>query len=195
MTLVEDIQTDYMKEDIPDFQVGDTIQVDVIISEGGAKRTQQFEGYVTARKGDGLDETFTVRKMVQGEGVERVFPLHSPKVDSIEKVRSGRVRRSKLYYLSEQKGKAAEIREDRDEEDVEEESESTDVDDHKETGEEVEAATDAEEEEEKSENEEEVAAEDESEEAESETAEDDKSEENGEEETDQENVQDEEKQE
>lgn len=116
MTLVEDIQQDYMKEDIPDFDVGDTIQVDVIISEGDVKRTQQFEGYVTARKGEGLNETFTVRKMVQGEGVERVFPLHSPKIDSIEKVRSGRVRRSKLYYLSEQKGKAAEIREDLDEE-------------------------------------------------------------------------------
>ncbi len=114
--LVEDIQQDYMKEDIPDFEVGDTIQVHVIISEGGAKRTQRFEGYVTARKGSGLDETFTVRKMVQGEGVERVFPLHSPKIDHIERVRSGRVRRSKLYYLSEQKGKAAEIREDRDEE-------------------------------------------------------------------------------
>lgn len=113
--LVDDIQEDYLKDDIPDFDVGDTIQVHVIISEGGAKRTQRFEGYVTARKGDGLDETFTVRKMVQGEGVERVFPLHSPKIDRIENVQSGRVRRSKLYYLSEQKGKAADIRKDLDE--------------------------------------------------------------------------------
>ncbi len=119
--LVEDIQEDYFKDGIPDFDVGDTIQVHVIISEGGAKRTQRFEGYVTARKGDGLDETFTVRKMVQGEGVERVFPLHSPKIDRIEKVQSGRVRRSKLYYLSEQKGKAAEIRKDLDEREEEEE--------------------------------------------------------------------------
>ena len=125
--LVEDVQEDYFKDDIPDFNVGDTIQVHVIISEGGAKRTQRFEGYVTARKGDGLDETFTVRKMVQGEGVERVFPLHSPKIDRIEKVQSGRVRRSKLYYLSEQKGKAADIREDLDKGEQQEETSSEEV--------------------------------------------------------------------
>jgi len=112
MGLVEEIETEYRKEDVPDFSSGDTVEVHVLIREGGAERIQRFEGYVISRKGEGLGETFTVRKIVQGEGVERTFPIHTPRVDKIEVLQTGRVGRSKLYYLSEQKGKSGRIQQD-----------------------------------------------------------------------------------
>ena len=95
----------------PAFGPGDTIKVGVIVSEGGKDRVQGYEGVCIAREGRGLSESFTVRKISYGEGVERVFPLLSPKIDSIELVRRGSVRRAKLYYLRDRRGKAARIAE------------------------------------------------------------------------------------
>src|ERR671911_666468 len=94
---------------IPDFQAGDTVQVNVKVKEGERSRVQAYEGVCIARNGGGLNESFTVRKISYGEGVERVFPVHSPLIDSIEVVRRGRVRRAKLYYLRGRRGKAARI--------------------------------------------------------------------------------------
>jgi large subunit ribosomal protein L19 len=99
------------KKDVPQFQVGDTVDVHQAILEGEKKRIQIFNGVVIGRKGEGLRETFTVRRIVQGEGVERVFPLHSPKIEKIEVKRTGEVRRAKLYYLRERVGKATRLRE------------------------------------------------------------------------------------
>ncbi len=99
---------------IPDFQAGDTLRVNVRIVEGKNERIQAFEGLCIARKNKGLNSAFTVRKISHGEGVERVFPLYSPRVDSIELVRRGVVRRAKLYYMRELTGKAARIQEKRD---------------------------------------------------------------------------------
>ena len=97
--------------DIPEFQVGDTIRVHVKIKEGDKERIQVFEGIVIARRNSGLSSTFTVRKTSFGQGVERIFPLHSPIIDKIELTRHGRVRRAKLYYLRSLRGKAARIKE------------------------------------------------------------------------------------
>lgn len=108
MTLVEGTQ---LREETPDFQPGDTVNVHVRVIEGDKERIQQYQGVVIAEKGSGSRRTFTVRKVSNGVGVERVFPLHSPKVARIEVVRRGRVRRAKLYYLRERKGKSARIRE------------------------------------------------------------------------------------
>jgi large subunit ribosomal protein L19 len=108
MTLVEGTQ---LREETPDFQPGDTVNVHVRVIEGDKERIQQYQGVVIAEKGSGARRTFTVRKVSNGVGVERVFPLHSPKVARIEVVRRGRVRRAKLYYLRERKGKSARIRE------------------------------------------------------------------------------------
>jgi large subunit ribosomal protein L19 len=108
MTLVEGTQ---LRDEIPEFQAGDTVNVHVRVIEGDKERIQQYQGVVIAEKGSGARRTFTVRKVSNGVGVERVFPLHSPKVARIEVVRRGRVRRAKLYYLRERKGKAARIRE------------------------------------------------------------------------------------
>lgn len=108
MTLVEGTQ---LREEIPDFQPGDTVNVHVRVIEGDKERIQQYQGVVIAEKGSGARRTFTVRKVSNGVGVERVFPVHSPKVARIEVVRRGRVRRAKLYYLRERKGKSARIRE------------------------------------------------------------------------------------
>jgi large subunit ribosomal protein L19 len=99
------------KSDIPEFQVGDTIRVHVKIKEGDKERIQVFEGLVIARKNSGLSSTFTVRKTSFGQGVERIFPLHSPIIEKIELSRHGRVRRAKLYYLRSLRGKAARIKE------------------------------------------------------------------------------------
>ncbi len=99
---------------IPEFSPGDTLRVNVRIIEGDNERIQAFEGICIARKNAGLNSSFTVRKISHGEGVERIFPLHSPRVDSIELVRRGDVRRAKLYYLRGLTGKAARIREKRD---------------------------------------------------------------------------------
>jgi len=108
ITLVEQQQ---MRKDIPDFRPGDTVSVHTKVVEGGRERIQVFEGTVIARRGSGLKETFTVRKISYGVGVERIFPVHSPRIDKIEVVRKGKVRRAKLYYMRKLRGKAARIQE------------------------------------------------------------------------------------
>lgn len=105
------IANDSVKNDTPEFKIGDTVRVDVNIREGERERIQVFEGTVIARKGSGVSETFTVRRVSYGVGVERVFPLHSPNVKNITVVRKGRVRRAKLYYLRDRVGKAAKVKE------------------------------------------------------------------------------------
>jgi large subunit ribosomal protein L19 len=102
---------DSMKTDVPEFKIGDTVDVSVRIIEGDRERVQVFNGVVIARKGGGVNETFTVRRIVNNEGVERVFPLHSPKVAGIDVIRSGRTRRAKLYYLRDRIGKATRLKE------------------------------------------------------------------------------------
>ena len=99
------------RKDIPEFRPGDTVRVHVKIKEGDKERLQAFEGTVIARKNTGIGETITVRKISFGHGVERIFPLNAPVIDHIDLVRTGRVRRSKLYYLRDLKGKAARLRE------------------------------------------------------------------------------------
>jgi large subunit ribosomal protein L19 len=106
-------QKEYLRDDIPDFRPGDTLKVNVRVREGEKERIQVFEGICIARKHGGVNETFKVRKISGGIGVERTFPLHSPMLQSIERVRQGRVRRAKLYYLRDLRGKAARIRERR----------------------------------------------------------------------------------
>lgn len=115
MIKLAEIESTYLKEGIPSFRPGDTVKVQVRVKEGDKERLQAFEGVVIARKGGGTREMFTVRKISGGVGVERIFPLHSPNVDRIEVLRRGRVRRAKLYYLRELRGKAARIEERRDE--------------------------------------------------------------------------------
>ncbi len=100
-----------LKKDVPDFTVGDTVDVHQRILEGQKERVQIFNGVVIGRRGEGMRAMFTVRRIVQGEGVERVFPLHSPKIAKIEVKRTGRVRRAKLYYLRDRVGKATRLRE------------------------------------------------------------------------------------
>ncbi|PJB38150.1 MAG: 50S ribosomal protein L19 [Deltaproteobacteria bacterium CG_4_9_14_3_um_filter_44_9] len=107
------IEREHINLEIPDFQPGDTVKVHSKIIEGDKQRIQVFEGVVIGRKGGGSRETFTVRKISYGVGVERIFPLHSPRIAKIEVVRKGLVRRAKLYYLRELKGKAARIKERR----------------------------------------------------------------------------------
>ena len=105
------IAQDSIKSDAPVIEIGDTVKVHVKIREGDKERIQLFEGTVIARRGSGVSETFTVRRVSYGVGVERVFPLHSPNVAKVEVVRHGRVRRSKLYYLRDRVGKAAKVKE------------------------------------------------------------------------------------
>ncbi len=100
-----------LKSEIPVIEIGDTVNVQVKIREGEKERLQAFEGTVIARKGSGISETFTVRRLSYGVGVERVFPIHSPNVDSVKIVRKGRVRRAKLYYLRGRVGKASKVKE------------------------------------------------------------------------------------
>lgn len=102
-----------LRDDIPDFAPGDTVKVNVRVVEGGRERVQLFQGVVIARKGSGVRETFTVRKISFGVGVERTFPLHSPVIADVEVASRGDVRRAKLYYLRDRVGKAAKIREKR----------------------------------------------------------------------------------
>ncbi len=111
MDAIKAISQESMKTEVPQFSVGDTVRVDVNIREGDRERIQQFEGTVIARKGSGVSETFTVRRVSYGVGVERVFPIHSPNVKGIQVVRLGRVRRAKLYYLRDRVGKAAKVKE------------------------------------------------------------------------------------
>lgn len=111
MNAIDFIELEQMKKNIPVFNVGDTVKVHVKIIEGDKQRIQVFQGVVIARKNGGLNETFTVRKISNGIGVERVFPVHSPIVERLEVVTRGHVRRAKLYYLRNLRGKAARIRE------------------------------------------------------------------------------------
>ena len=107
------VEQSFERSDLPNFKPGDTLKVYIKIKEGGKERIQIFEGICIARKGGGLKETFTVRKISFGVGVEKIFPLHSPSIDKIEVVRYGDVRRAKLYYLRELKGKKAKVKEKR----------------------------------------------------------------------------------
>ncbi|HET9947302.1 MAG TPA: 50S ribosomal protein L19 [Longimicrobiales bacterium] len=111
--LIQEIEKEQLREDAVDFAPGDTIRVLYLVREGSKERIQPFEGVCIARKHGGVDETFTVRKISGGIGVERIFPLHAPTVKGIELVRPGRVRRAKLYYLRGRRGKAARIAEKR----------------------------------------------------------------------------------
>ncbi|MFC2950130.1 50S ribosomal protein L19 [Virgibacillus sediminis] len=111
--LIADITKDQLRTDHPDFRPGDTLKVHVKVVEGTRERIQVFEGVVIKRQNGGISETFTVRKISYGVGVERTFPLHSPRIDKIEVTRRGRVRRAKLYYLRNLRGKAARIKERR----------------------------------------------------------------------------------
>ena len=111
MDALKSITEGQMKQDAPVVRGGDTVKVHVNIREGERERIQVFEGTVIAKKGSGVSETFTVRRVSYGVGVERVFPVHSPNVAKVELVRSGKVRRSKLYYLRDRVGKAAKVKE------------------------------------------------------------------------------------
>jgi large subunit ribosomal protein L19 len=111
MNAVDFIEKEQLKKDVPEFKIGDTVRVHMRVVEGEKERIQIVEGVVIARKHESIRETFTVRKISSGIGVERIFPLHSPRVEKIEVVRSGKVRRAKLYYLRNLKGKAARLAE------------------------------------------------------------------------------------
>src|SRR5881396_2564359 len=113
MNKVDLVEKPRLREDVPDFRPGDTVRVHVRVAEAGRERIQVFQGVVIRRRGGGLRETFTVRKVSFGVGVERTFPLHSPSIARVELVSRGRVRRAKLYYLRERRGKSARIRERR----------------------------------------------------------------------------------
>jgi len=113
MERIREFEQKRMKESVPQFDVGDSVEVEVRIQEGEKERIQVFSGVIVAIKGAGVRRTFTVRRIVQSEGVERIFPLHSPKIAGIHVKRKGRVRRSKLYYLRGRTGKAARITERR----------------------------------------------------------------------------------
>ena len=113
MQRLRDIEREGLRTNIPDFAPGDTLRVMVRVREGDKERLQAFEGICIARRGGGISESFTVRKISAGVGVERIFPLHSPSISEIELVRKGRVRRAKLYFLRRLAGKAARIREKR----------------------------------------------------------------------------------
>ncbi|MBR7039634.1 MAG: 50S ribosomal protein L19 [Oscillospiraceae bacterium] len=111
MDALKTISAASMKENAPEIRIGDTVKVHVRIQEGDKSRIQVFEGTVIAKKHGGISETFTVRRVAHGTGIERVFPLHSPVVDKVELVRHGKVRRAKLYYLRDRVGKAAKVKE------------------------------------------------------------------------------------
>ncbi len=111
MNIIEAIEKDYMKAEVPAFAVGDTVKVMVKVVEGKNERIQAFEGVVIAKKNGGVRETFTVRRVSFGIGIERTFQVHSPRIDKITVVRHGKVRRAKLYYLRERSGKAAKLKE------------------------------------------------------------------------------------
>jgi large subunit ribosomal protein L19 len=114
MNTLDRLEAAHLRDDLPEFAPGDTVRVHVRVVEGGRERVQVYEGVVIARKGGGIRETFTVRKISFGVGVERIFPLHAPIISKIEVVRRGDVRRAKLYYLRDRVGKATRIKEKRD---------------------------------------------------------------------------------
>jgi len=111
MNILDKIRNGEVKSERPDFSVGDTVKLSVKIVEGGTERLQQFQGTVISRHGRGIEETFTVRRVQAGEGVERVFPVNSPRIAKIEVIRRGDVRRAKLYHLRDKVGKAARVKE------------------------------------------------------------------------------------
>ncbi len=113
MDVLKVVETEQLKTDIPRFNAGDTVKVHVKVVEGTRERIQVFEGAILKRQGTGLRETFTVRRVSYGVAVERTFPLHSPKIEKIEVIRKGKVRRAKLYYLRDRIGKSAKIKEKR----------------------------------------------------------------------------------
>src|SRR3989338_2638283 len=113
MNIITELEKDLMKKDITDFKVGDTVRVGVSIKEGDKTRSQAFEGIVIARNGSGIKETFTVRHISFGEGVERVFQTHSPHIDSVKVVKKGKVKRARLYYLRKRIGKHTAVEEER----------------------------------------------------------------------------------
>ena len=111
MDLVKVLSEQYMKSELPEMNVGDTVRVQVLVKEGNRERTQAFEGTIIAKKHGGINETITVRRISYGVGCEKVFPVHSPSIDKIEVVRNGAVRRAKLYYLRGRVGKGAKVKE------------------------------------------------------------------------------------
>lgn len=108
--IIRSIEAEYIKSNLPPIYVGDTVRVGVVIQEGGKERTQPYEGVVIAMRNGGINETITVRRVFQGVGVERVFLLHSPRIESVKILRRGKVRRAKLYYLRERVGKATRVK-------------------------------------------------------------------------------------
>ena len=114
MDVLSSVTNEYMKSDIPAFNVGDTVKVHVKIKEGNRERIQIFEGFVLKRQGGGIGETFTVRRIASGVGVEKTFPIHSPLVEKIEVVRRGKIRRARLHYMRQRTGKSAKIKQRKD---------------------------------------------------------------------------------
>ena len=114
MNTLDQVESEYLRDDIPDFGPGDTVKVHVRVIEAGRERVQVYEGVVIGRSGGGIRETFTVRKLSFGVGVERIFPVHAPIIQNLEVTRRGAVRRAKLYYLRDRVGKATRIKEKRD---------------------------------------------------------------------------------
>ena len=111
MDLVKILSEQYMKKELPEMNVGDTVRIMVRVKEGNRERTQAFEGTIIAKKHGGINETITVRRISYGVGCEKVFPVHSPSIDSVTAVRKGKVRRAKLYYLRDRVGKKAKVKE------------------------------------------------------------------------------------
>ena len=111
MSILRELTSDQLKSDIPDISAGDTVRIHVRVIEGDKERLQLFEGVVIQRKGVGIQESITVRKVTQGVAVERIFPLHSPRLAQIDTIRRGKVRRARLFYLRSRKGRSARIRE------------------------------------------------------------------------------------
>ena len=110
MDIMAAVTQEYVKSDIPKFSIGDTVKVHIKIKEGARERIQIFEGFVLKRQNGGVNETFTVRRIASGVGVEKTFPLHSPRIEKIEVVRRGKVRRAKLNYMRQRTGKSAKIK-------------------------------------------------------------------------------------
>lgn len=111
MDMIKALEQEQLKSDLPNLDIGDYVKVHLKVKEGNRERIQVFEGTVIARKGKGLSETFTVRRISYGVGVERILPVHSPRIDHVETVRKGKVRRAKLYYLRDRVGKSAKVKE------------------------------------------------------------------------------------